>query len=646
MFFLNLTAGEFLALLGALSGLITTLYLLDRTRRKKVVSTLRFWSPALGAEQQQSRKRVREPWSLLLQLVSLLLLLLAIAQLEWGTREGRGRDHVILLDTSSWSAERGSDETVLDREKEAAQQYVAALPARDRVMLVRADALAAPATPFTADREQVDRAIRESTPAFSALNIAQALSFAQQARGWAGGQQGNLVYVGPKLVENSWVDNDTAALKLDNLRVIPVASSRDNCGIRGITVRRGEDEASSWMSTVTLKNYGSKRRLIHLRVQFAGTVFAPRALTLRPGEETAAQYTFVTNTAGTLSAAIDPHDSLPADDQASLELPGSGLLKVAAFTSRPEVLRPLLEANRRLSVKFISPAAYVAKPAADIMLLDQFAPPEQASPKLPSLWIEPPGEGSPLPIKSMVHGGLIKTWQTDAGIGTGLHAKGALIPRAEVFETFEGDQPVASIAEGPVVVLRTSHALPKEAVIGFDPLSGAMRFEVTTPLLFANLLRYLSPEAFRTIEITAGRVGTATVTLDKSENPDTLRVTDEKGFAVPFTVRNQMLELFASRPSIVRVLSEDRDRVLSLTLPDVAEIEWNPSQSISTGVPARRRFVGTATDLWQWLAILGGLGLLAEWLLFGRRRFLTRRTTQPVPAHRSVPRPKGELVSK
>src|SRR3954468_23519889 len=99
MFFLNLTAGEFLVLFSALSGLIAALYLLDRARRKKIVSTLRFWTPALGIEERQSRKRMHEPWSLVLQLVSLLLLLLSIGELHWGTRERSGRDHVLLLDT-------------------------------------------------------------------------------------------------------------------------------------------------------------------------------------------------------------------------------------------------------------------------------------------------------------------------------------------------------------------------------------------------------------------------------------------------------------------------------------------------------------------------------------------------------------------
>ncbi|MGC2661478.1 MAG: VWA domain-containing protein, partial [Bryobacteraceae bacterium] len=155
MFFLNLSLGEFLGLLGVISGLVTALYLLDRAKRKKVVSTLRFWRPAVTADERQSRKRMREPWSLLLQLLGLALLLLAIAQLEWGTRDRGGRDDVLLLDTSAWSAARLPTGSVLDLEKRAANRYVGTIGRNDRVLVVRADGLATPATPFTSAPDQL-----------------------------------------------------------------------------------------------------------------------------------------------------------------------------------------------------------------------------------------------------------------------------------------------------------------------------------------------------------------------------------------------------------------------------------------------------------------------------------------------------------
>jgi hypothetical protein len=649
MFFLNLTAGEFLTFLGALGGIITALYLLDRAKRKRIVSTLRFWTPAVRVEERQSRKRMREPWSLVLQLLSLLLLLLAIAELQWGARERLGRDHILLLDTSSWTARRSARGTLLEEEKQMAERYLAGLPSRDRVVLVRADALATPVTSFTSDRAQVINALLRCSSGFSALKIEQALSFARHAQTWSGGRPGEIVYIGPQVI----ADDDSVTPKLPNLRVIAVEPGREHCGIRRIGVKRNEEDPNSWQAIVTLKNYGAQRRIIHLNTQFAGTVFAPRSVRLQPSEETGVEYNFTTNTEGQLIAEITPRDDLESDRRAVLELPRTGALKLAVFTNRPDVLQPLLESNHRLNVKFFSPAEYSARPAADVMLLDQIAPEEQ--PRIASLWIRPLNEHSPLPIKAVVNDAAVKTWHSETALGAGLHARGATIPTADVFQTFNDDVPVLSVAEGPIVVARPpNESHPRISVIGFDPLEGQLKFEATTPLLFANLLRWLSPEAVRLLDVTAAPVGAATVTLDPGERsrgllqnqPGSLRVTDNRGAEVPFTVRDQTLQLFASRPSIVHITSGDRERVLSLTLPDVAEFQWKPPGNAASGLPAAVRFTQGAIDLWKWLAVLGGLGLLVEWILFGSSYILKRRKAISRRRPLKTPQPERELVSK
>lgn len=644
MFFLNLSAGEFLALFGALGGLVTALYFLDRTRRKKVVSTLRFWTPAHSAEQQQSRRRVNDPWSLLLQLAGLLLLLLAMAELEWGARERLGRDHVLLLDTSAWSADRalGTNQSVLDREKALAADYLAAIPANDRIMLVRVDGLTTPVTPFTENRAELRSALAETGSTFSALNLEQAFSFATQAQTWTTGRKGDMVYIGARLVE----DDPANLSKPANLRVLTVDANRDNVGIRSLRVKRGERETDSWQATVTVKNYSSGVRSLRLQTQFAGTHFAPRAINLKPNEESGVEYEFVTHTGGELIAHIETPDTLASDNRATLQLPKSGPFRVAVFTNRPATLRPLFAANWRLNVTYFNPSEYsAAKVDADLLVIDGFAP--GAAPRVASLWILPVKGQSPLPVKTLVNEATITNWHGETALGAGLHAKEARLPTAEVFETFEGDTAVASVKEGAVVVARAATgAHPKIAVVGFDPLTPALKFEVTTPLLFANLLHWLSPESFRTLELNAASVGAASVTLDPSEDAKGLRVTDAQGIAVPFTVRSRALQFFASRPTVVHVVSADRERILSLTLPDVAEVQWTPGEGVTRDMPSASRLLPAAVDLWKWLAVAGALCLLAEWILFGRQRgspigaMFGKKAPARESAARSVPRPK------
>ena len=104
--FLNLSLGELLGLAGAISAGVVALYLLDRSKRKQVVATLRFWAAADVRTELKHRRRIQQPWSLLLQSVSLLLLLAAIAGPRLGSSTTAGRDHVLILDTSAWMGAR------------------------------------------------------------------------------------------------------------------------------------------------------------------------------------------------------------------------------------------------------------------------------------------------------------------------------------------------------------------------------------------------------------------------------------------------------------------------------------------------------------------------------------------------------------
>jgi hypothetical protein len=110
-----------------------------------------------------------------------------------------------------------------------------------------------------------------------------------------------------------------------------------------------------------------------------------------------------------------------------------------------------------------------------------------------------------------------------------------------------------------------------------------------------------------------------------------LRVLNEDGSPVPFTLRGPALEFFSGTPGTVRVLAEDREYVYSLTLPQLWESKWDVPAETRRGIPKFPVPLREATDLWQWLALAGGAGLLAEWLLFGSlRRGRARVSKRPL----------------
>jgi len=624
MYFLNLSFLQFVAVFGSISAISVALYLLDRSRRKQVVSTLRFWVAAEEPTVAARRRRIQQPWSLLLQLVSMGLLVLALAQLRVGTPAQVGRDHVIILDTSSWmSARTGSarsgNRTLMDIGRERARQYLHALPGRDRVMLVRADALATPATAFEPDRRKVESAILASEAGSTALNLDRALAFARHIQGQDGRRAGEIAFIGPG--RTAARDPGTAAAPPRNLRVIGIPDNIENVGLRKVGMRRSPAEPDIWEIYVSTHNYGTRPHAVTLLLTFgppgsAGRVAAGRrSITLQPGADVEASFEYRTNAAGILGVSLTPHDSFPADDHAELELPAQPRLAVTVYSNQPELLRPVLAANTRVAAVYRKPQEYRANDQG-LVILDRFIPPQR--PAADSIWIDPPAVGSPIPIRTVAEQAQFTRWDSEHPAAAGLRTRDFKLDRVSVFEAGAGDGRIGEVEAGPVIVARPGK--PKIVVLGFHPVLSGMRYELGTPLLFANLLRWISPEIFRQRELSGGSVGTVKLVMDQQTAPPDIKVTGEDGSAVPFTLHDRTLNFFAGTPGGVRVVAGDREYLYSLTLPELWDSKWEPPADAHQGIPRFQQMAESSGDLWPWLALAGGLGLLAEWLLYGRFR--------------------------
>src|SRR5205823_3781971 len=132
-------------------------------------------------------------------------------------------------------AARSGNRTLMDLARERARRYLNALPAHDRAMLVRADALATPATGFEPDHRKVDAAILASRPGSTALNLDQALAFARHIQSQAGGRAGEIAFIGTGRTAER---DPGAAAPPRNLRVLLVPDPIENYGLRKIGARR------------------------------------------------------------------------------------------------------------------------------------------------------------------------------------------------------------------------------------------------------------------------------------------------------------------------------------------------------------------------------------------------------------------------
>jgi hypothetical protein len=197
-----------------------------------------------------------------------------------------------------------------------------------------------------------------------------------------------------------------------------------------------------------------------------------------------------------------------------------------------------------------------------------------------------------------------------------LRSRDMTLESASALEPASGDIKIAEAEGGTVIAARPGN--PKIVVIGYHPTRAALRYELVTPLLFANTLRWMAPDLFHRMEVVAGSAGAVTAALDTDLQPGQVRVVHEDGRPLPFTLRNRGVHFFSGTPGVVRVNAADREMVYSLTLPDLAEARWEPPASARRGLPTFTETAVRAFDLWQILACLGALGLLVEWILFGR----------------------------
>ena len=222
----------------------------------------------------------------------------------------------------------------------------------------------------------------------------------------------------------------------------------------------------------------------------------------------------------------------------------------------------------------------------------------------------------------MIRGGKVTRWSADHPLGAGLRTQDLEVTRSLRFEPAPGDTVIAEAGRYPVIVARQTGAdgAGKAVVFGFHPMQASMRHELATPLLFANIIQWMKPDLFREWELNAGSAGTVSAPLESGAGRGSIRVTDERGLAVPFTAEGDAVRFYSGRPGIIRVTAGNREMVYSLSLPATSDATWEPAGDVLRGVPPAAPAGSAAIEVWPWLALAGIAGLILEWLLFGRFR--------------------------
>jgi Ca-activated chloride channel family protein len=639
MNWLALSPAEVALVWAGLAAAALWLYLHHRRPQRRKVSTLRFWASVQPVSQPRRRK-IREPWAFLAQILFLLLLVLALANPRWGPAY-EGRSVAIVLDTSIWSqAHPGGLPAWIDLERAEALRLVDALPGVDRVLLLRAEADAPPILPFTKDRASLRRAIQEAQPSSVAPDLPRALEMGRAALG--GASRGLLIYVGPGLVDSGLGLGQESQHQAENeskqarsleefraevespdrsvgqpqflMRLVGDWASVQNHGITRLSLRRDAAQPDRWRVLTQLRNYGSEKADVTLTFSVNGQPIGQRKLSLAPKALTNAEDEFTWDQGGTLQAEIASSDALQADDRAMVNLPTFRTVRVAVFASKASPsaadLLSVLSSNPYVQAQVL-PAELGANISPDITIYQGMNMPAQ--PEFNSIWFlggAPAANSRPVRVTGWNTQHPVTRWVRTRDISVRNPAALKVEPGDTVLAYTEGDPPA------PVILARERSGR-RILIVGFNPHDSNFPLESAFPLLMAGSVEWMT----HSVDDVADSFPAGEIDLP---GPVT-KIIAPSGKEAPFARKGADVHLLAQETGMYRIVGPGGETSIAVNPPPLPAQRVQPNAMESAEVEGEPRPPAT-WDMWRWLVLLAIAALWLEWGLYYSAREKQRTT--------------------
>ena len=613
MNWLALSPVEIAVVWAGLAATALWLYLHHRRPRHRKVSTLRFWASVQPIAQPRRRK-LREPWAFLAQVLFLLLLVLALANPRWG-QAFEGRSAAIVLDTSIWSQARPAGEPAwIDLERAEALRLLDSLPGGDRVLLLRAEADAPPILPFTTDRASLRRAILDAQPSSVAADLPRAVEMGRAALG--GARRGLLVYVGPGLVDPGQarsLDEFRAEVESPDsggsqpqflMRLVGDWASLQNRGITRLSLRRDAAQPDRWRLLTQLKNYSNEKADVVLAFSVNGQPIGQRKLSLAPEALANAEDEFTWDQGGVLQAEITPSDAVQADDRAMVNLPTFRPVRVAVFTSGASPfaadLLSVLSSDPYVQAQVL-PLEFSGNISPDVAIYQGVSLPAQ--PAFNSIWFVSGAQvaGSrPVRVTGWNLRHPVTRWVRTHDISVRNPAALKVEPGDTVLAYTEGTPPA------PLILAREQNGR-RILIVGFNPHDSNFPLESAFPLLMAGSVEWMT----HSVDEVADSFSTGEVDLP---GPAT-KILAPSGKEVPFARKGADVHLLALETGMYRIVAPGGETSIAVNPPALPAQRVQLTAAETVGVEGEPR-PPAAWDMWRWLVLLAALALWLEWWLY------------------------------
>ena len=475
----------------SLAPIVIVLYLLKVTRRRRTVSTLFFWQRVVEEQPRHALfHRLRNFLSLLLNLLILLCLILAAAQLRWPGFSSVERNTFLIIDNRARMQARDvAGRTRLDVAKKLARQILRRTSARNPTGLIILEEKPETEVALTDDAEELQRALNALQPTDTVGKLDDALQLAERI---LASRPGRILLLSDEPARKPMSAIEFKQFGLTN-------EFLDNVAIVGMEARVLPENPETAEVFVKAANFSQSVKNVKVELTVDETLFDLKAIDLSPGESRAIIFSGISglkryaNSRGLIVARIEGQDALSTDNQAYALLPERKPILVLLVTRNNWFLENALKAGEANETQIVSPANYriSLNQSFDVVIFDRELPSE--------ITLDAPGNFlflgvSPLPPAVLSDHPVIV--ETDPGdpimrfvdLNTSTILRAVRLPLEIPGWTVRA--PVAG-ADGPLVVSLES-SRRRRVIIAFDPIDSDLPVRVAFPLLIHNAVAWLA----------------------------------------------------------------------------------------------------------------------------------------------------------
>ena len=594
--------------LGSLAALIIVLYFRRPRRRPLEFSSLLFWQRVL--EREPHRKflgRLRNPLSLILQLLIFLLLLLALARPQEGSLRGH-RSMVIVLDMRARMQAPG----VFSEALLAARDVVSRLGPHDEVAILAMEGAPRIISSFSDDGKELRRKLSSLEPSDAGGNLDEALVLARRLLDAKPGEKRLIVIGDRKASAPEDADQITVGKPLDNLSVLTLAQ------------RPLPASPQSAELLVRLGNFSRDSNSAELELSLDGKPFDLQRFQLSPGEQrdfsAVIPKEMLASGNGFLVARLTSEDALNFDNFARAVLPTGKQLRVLLVGEDDPFLESALKADPSIAVEILRPESWRATLGAgfDAVVFDNWMPADLTYENLGSEAFLFFGR-TPFNLGGQqISPDFLETSESNSPLLWNVEFRDIRLSKAEKLTIpadgrWRASIPMRSAGE-PMVVAVEGPENARVVAVAFGVADSNFPLRIGFPLFVSNAIHWLAERGSRS-ETMLKAGGTffpedgERIRKDPISTPQAADKTETQSSSqTPLTVRKNGFYEVRGPVSI---------RWLAVNTSDAAESDLRAAESEKAALPFTRSW--GALQPWRWLALAALALLVAEWCLHHRR---------------------------